>query len=192
EIEDKLGSGGMSTVWRAHDRQLGRAVALKFMHFAGESQARGERRLLREAQALARIAHPNVVSVFDFGTHEDRVWVAMEHVPGRTLRELSGRERSWRARLDTWIALGRGLAAVHAVDLVHRDIKPDNALLGDDGRVRLIDFGLVRFADDASSPDAALSSTGHDTLDSQGSGDRTALSAEATLTVGGAAIGTPA
>ncbi|MFO7565263.1 MAG: serine/threonine-protein kinase [Enhygromyxa sp.] len=193
EIEGKLGSGGMSTVFRAHDRQLGRAVALKFMRpLSAGASGQGERRLLREARALARIAHPNVISVYDFGVHEDRVWVAMEHVLGRTLRELSGREQGLRARLDTWIALGRGLAAVHAVELVHRDVKPDNALLGDDGRVRLIDLGLVRFADDPCVPEPTLGASDHDTLESGSSRERSSPAIEATLTVRGAALGTPA
>lgn len=195
EVAAKLGSGGMSTVWRAHDLQLGRAVAIKFMLPLPESASeQGERRLLREAQALARISHPNVVPVYDFGTHEGRVWVAMEHVPGRTLREQAVREQelgepSRRARLDRWIAVGRGLAAVHAAGLVHRDVKPENALLGDDGRVRLIDFGLVRLADDTSATlEVTLSSSGRDMLETP---NATGVEASSTLTLRGAMVGTP-
>jgi tetratricopeptide (TPR) repeat protein len=193
EVEIKLGSGGMSTVWRAHDRQLGRAVALKFMLPLPESAStQGERRLLREAQALARISHPNVVPVYDFGTHEGRVWVAMEHVSGRTLREQALGEEvvgepSLRARLDRWIAIGRGIAAVHAAGLVHRDIKPENALIGDDGRVRLIDFGLVRLADDVDLASDATLTSSRDTHE-----PANAMEAASTLTRRGAMIGTPA
>lgn len=189
EVEDKLGAGGMGMVWRARDRQLGRTVALKFMlptHTGDEA----ETRLLREAQALARIAHPNVVPVYDFGTHEGRVWVAMEHVPGRTLRDAPRRGRSPKTRLEPWIALGRGLAAVHAAGLVHRDVKPDNALVGDDGRVRLIDLGLVCFEADRDSPDHDEPFGSHAGVDSD---DATTVEPlHASITRAGVAIGTPA
>jgi tetratricopeptide (TPR) repeat protein len=136
-VIEAIGSGGMGTVYLAWDETLGRSIALKFLH-----QRDGDG-LLGEAQALARLAHPNVVAVFDVGVHEGRVWLAMEHVPGRTLRTWQHEQRERGELLAGWIAAGHGLAAVHAVGLIHRDIKPDNVLLGDDGRVRLIDFGLV-------------------------------------------------
>lgn len=142
-LDEPLASGGMGTVWRARDPELDRPLAIKFMREAGGEL--GERRMLEEAQALAKVSHPNVVPIFDVGRHEGRVWVAMEFVPGRTLRAWVEDEAPGpKQRLAAWIDAGRGLAAVHALGLVHRDVKPDNVLMGEDGRVRLIDFGLVR------------------------------------------------
>ncbi len=144
ELQSELGHGGMGTVWLAHDTQLRRQVALKFLRRAAAGE-QGEQRLLVEAQNLAQLSHPHVVPVFDVGQHQGRVWVAMEFVPGQTLRQWVQRvEPSPAERLAAWIDAGRGLAAVHAGGLVHCDVKPDNVLLGDDGRVRLIDFGLVK------------------------------------------------
>jgi tRNA A-37 threonylcarbamoyl transferase component Bud32/tetratricopeptide (TPR) repeat protein len=144
ELLEKLGAGGMGTVWAAQDHRLQRRVALKFLRSQLDGST-SELRLFREAQALARMQHPNVIAVYDVGRHEGRVWIAMELVPGKTLREWVGeRERPSAEILEVWLAAGRGLAAIHAAGLVHRDIKPDNVLLGDDGRVRVIDFGLVR------------------------------------------------
>lgn len=136
-VLERIASGGMGTVYLAWDEGLARSVALKLLH-----EHEGDE-LVREAQALARIAHPNVVSVFEVGVHEGRVWLAMEYVPGQTLRAWLGTNPPRSERLAQWIAAGRGLAAVHAAGLIHRDVKPDNVLLGADGRVRLVDFGLV-------------------------------------------------
>lgn len=179
-LESQLGSGGMSTVWKAVDKRLDRAVALKFL-LSPLNDDHGDIRLEREARALARISHPNVIPVYDFGQHEDRLWVAMEFVPGRTLGAWqSNDKRSHEQLLRRWIAAGRGLAAVHAEDLVHRDIKPDNILLGDDGRVRLIDFGIVRALRDPSHSYEPVPPTA--TIPSGSPMD--------TLTADGAAIGT--
>lgn len=136
-VLERIASGGMGTVYLAWDEGLARSVALKLLH-----EREGDE-LVREAQALAKIAHPNVVSVFDVGVHEGRLWLAMEYVPGQTLRTWQGTNPPRSERLGHWIAAGRGLAAVHAAGLIHRDVKPDNVLLGADGRVRLVDFGLV-------------------------------------------------
>ncbi len=143
-LRRELGRGGMGTVWLAHDAHLDREVALKFLRRSTDGEE-AELRLLAEAKSLAKLSHPNVVPVYDAGRHEGRVWVAMEFVPGRTLRAwVEAEQPSPRQRLEAWIDAGRGLAAVHAAGLVHCDIKPDNVLRGDDGRVRIIDFGLVR------------------------------------------------
>src|SRR5690606_8462055 len=113
------------------------------------------RRLLREAQAMAQLSHPNVVAVHDVGQHEGKVFLAMEYVEGTTLRSfLEKRSRPWRVVLRAFVEAGRGLAAAHAKGLVHRDFKPDNAMVDDDGaesddgptRVRVLDFGLARGA----------------------------------------------
>jgi serine/threonine protein kinase len=155
-----LGAGGMGVVYSAYDPELDRKVAVKLLH-ASAHDSIGRARLLREAQALARLSHPNIVSVYDVGTHGDRVWVAMELVAGTTLgRWLRGRPREWPAVLETMIAAGRGLAAAHATGLVHRDFKPDNVMVGDDGRVRVMDFGLAR----AAASDAAHELAGDDDL----------------------------
>jgi tetratricopeptide (TPR) repeat protein/predicted Ser/Thr protein kinase len=144
-ILSKLGAGGMGIVLAAYDPELDRKIALKLLKGQGQSSART--RLQREAQALAKLDHRNVVSVHDVGVHEGQLFVAMEFVEGQTLgawmTEL-GRPRPWTDVLKVFADAGRGLAAAHEAGLVHRDFKPDNVMLGNDGRVRVMDFGLAR------------------------------------------------
>lgn len=146
EIVRRLGEGGMGVVYEAHDPDLDRPVAIKLMHPQKPAGGDENRRLLREARALARVSHPHVVAVHDVGTVDDRVFLVMELVRGATLREWLLEPRARTAVLDAFIQAGRGLAAAHAAGLIHRDFKPDNVLLGDDGRVRVTDFGLARAA----------------------------------------------
>ncbi len=138
-VLEELGSGGAGVVVAAHDPELDCRVAIKVLR-----SPVNEHRLTREARALAKLAHPNVVAVYDVGSFEGRPFVAMELVHGITLRRwIEERARPWREALDVLSSAGRGLAAAHAAGLVHRDFKPDNVMLGDDGRVRVLDFGLV-------------------------------------------------
>ena len=144
-VIDELGAGGMGVVYAAYDPELDRKVAIKLM-YAEADDARAHRSqalLLREAQAMARLAHPNVAVVHDVGTHEGDVFVAMEFIRGQTLQQWLRQEpRPWALVVEAFIQAGRGLAAAHAAGLVHRDFKPSNAMIGDDGRVRVLDFGL--------------------------------------------------
>jgi tetratricopeptide (TPR) repeat protein/predicted Ser/Thr protein kinase len=140
-IERRIGGGGMGDVYLATDPELGRAVAIKRMR---EDLPTAQRDQLRaEARTLARISHPNVVQVYEVGIHEGRAFVAMEYVEGATLRSWLSHPHGWREILAVLVAAGRGLAAVHAAGVVHRDFKPDNVLTGDDGRVRVADFGVA-------------------------------------------------
>ena len=148
EIDRRIGRGGMGEVYRGLDPQLGRRVAIKRMR-EDVVPASEHGRLLDEARALARLSHPNVVQIYEVGVHEDRAYVAMEYVEGQTLREWGKREHGWQEILAVHVAAGRGLAAAHAAGLVHRDFKPDNVLIGDDQRVRVLDFGLA-LTDDVS------------------------------------------
>ncbi|MBX3206596.1 MAG: serine/threonine protein kinase [Labilithrix sp.] len=145
---DVLGQGGMGVVYSAFDPRLDRKIAIKVLRRrVGGEEPEDHERLLREAQAMARLSHPNVVAVHDVGTFEGSVFVAMEFVEGTTLGawlETVGAERPWSARLAMLKAAGRGLAAAHAAGLVHRDFKPDNVLVGLDGRPRVTDFGIAR------------------------------------------------
>lgn len=143
-ILSQAGSGGMGVVYAAYDPQLDRKIAVKLLHpHRGGSE--GRTRLLREAQAMARLSHPNVIAVHDVGTVGDQVFLAMEYVEGETLAEWLLREpRSWRRVLQVYRDAGGGLAAAHAVGLAHRDFKPSNVLVGADGRVRVLDFGMAR------------------------------------------------
>jgi eukaryotic-like serine/threonine-protein kinase len=145
QILDTLGSGGMGVVLEARDDTLDRTVALKLLHPEGSAQHRA--RLLREAKALARLSHPNVVQVYEVGTVDDNTFIAMELVRGQNLRDWARHPHSWRAILDVYVQAGEGLAAAHAEGLVHRDFKPDNCIIGDNGRVRVLDFGLAREVD---------------------------------------------
>ncbi|MEZ4449970.1 MAG: serine/threonine-protein kinase [Nannocystaceae bacterium] len=148
-ILDRLGQGGMGVVYAAHDPELDRKVAIKLLR--GEALGPGaEARLRREAQAMAKIAHANVVVVIEVGVHEGRTYVVMEHLSGVPLDRWHERGRSWRETLAVYIQAGRGLAAAHRGGVIHRDFKPHNALLieggVDDGRVKVLDFGLARAA----------------------------------------------
>ncbi len=143
----RVGAGASGGVFEAFDPKLQRSVALKVLR---DDRHRGtdlrvvHRRMAREARALAQLSHPNVVSVYDVGIADDRVYIAMELVHGHSLRDWQqAQPRSWRDVVDLYIQAGRGLAAAHAAGLVHRDVKPSNVLVGDDGRVRVVDFGLV-------------------------------------------------
>jgi eukaryotic-like serine/threonine-protein kinase len=144
-----LGSGGMGVVYSAYDPHLDRKVAIKLLaSVEGQSTQDAQVRLLREAQAMARINHPNVIKVHEVGTHDDRIYLAMEFADAGTLRGwLKEAERSEREILDVFVQAGRGLAAAHAAGLVHRDFKPDNVLMSQDGGIRVTDFGLVSVAD---------------------------------------------
>src|SRR5262245_15724569 len=133
----------MGVVYAAHDRELDRRVALKVLRGAIDEESR--MRLLREGQAMARVTHPNVITVYEVGVEGRMVFLAQELLDGGSLRQwLETKPRAQRDIIDKFGAAGRGLAAAHAVGLVHRDFKPDNVLLGKDGRVRVSDFGLAR------------------------------------------------
>jgi len=144
----KLAAGGMGVVYAAYDPELDRKVALKLLlpqtRGAGAGGSRRRDRLLREAQALAKLAHPNVVVIHDVGATNEQVWLAMEFVEGQTLKAWLRTPRAWREVLAVMRGAGEGLAAAHAAGLLHRDFKPDNVMIGDDGRVRVMDFGLAR------------------------------------------------
>jgi hypothetical protein len=176
EVRGLLGTGGMGVVLEAHDPELGRAVAIKLLR--GGSASRNARlRLLREAQAMARLSHPNVVQIYDVGTIDDDIFLAMELVRGTTVeRWLAARDRGWREILAPFLDAGRGLAAAHAVGLVHRDFKPSNVLLAEDGRVVVADFGVAAYV--------------HDTGDRE-AGTPVAGFLAAHLTATGAVVGTP-
>ncbi|MCA9690157.1 MAG: serine/threonine protein kinase [Myxococcales bacterium] len=123
----ELGRGGMGVVYAAYDAELDRKVAIKVLRSPGASDSHGRARMQREAQALAKLSHPNVVHVYDVGTYEGHVFLAMEYVEGETLDAwLAARPRPWPQVLEKFIAAGRGLAAAHAAGLVHRDFKPQN------------------------------------------------------------------
>lgn len=144
-VLSRIGKGGMGVVYAAYDPDLDRKVALKLLlsHRAGDTAGRA--RLLREAQAMARLTDPNVVSVYDVGAFGDRVWIAMEFIHGQTLsRWLKQTSRRWGEVLIVFLRAGEGLASAHAAGLVHRDFKPDNVMIDDGGRVHVMDFGLVR------------------------------------------------
>ncbi len=144
-ILETLGTGGMGVVHAAHDPRLGRRIALKLVRPEAAAGAAIETRLLREAQAMARLSHPNVVQIHEVGAWNGRVFIAMELVAGQSLAAwLTARARGWREIVGVFLEAGRGLAAAHAVGMVHRDFKPENVLVGDDGRVRVTDFGLAR------------------------------------------------
>jgi hypothetical protein len=150
---DMIGAGGMSVVYRAVDPELARHVAIKILrrgHGQGEGSTR-ERwrgRLLAEAQAMAKLQHPNVLAVHDVGAVGDDVFIAMEMIAGQTLAQWITSPRPVDAIVTTYAAAARGLAAAHAAGLVHRDFKPSNVMVGDDGRVRVLDFGVARTVTD--------------------------------------------
>ena len=147
-ILDLVGRGGMGEVYAAYDPQLDRKIALKLLHQthgAGAATRSARDRLLREAQAIARLSHPNVVVVHDAGAIDDRVFVAMEFVDGADAgaRGCATQPRGWREIRDVFAAAGDGLAAAHAAGLVHRDFKPQNVMVATTARVRVMDFGLA-------------------------------------------------
>ena len=141
---EKLGAGGMGEVFAAYDPQLDRKVAVKLLRSGTVSADEGRARLLREAQAMARLSHQNVVAVHDVGTWEDRVFVTMEFVEGETLSEHLRGAPPWHDVLRLFLGAGQGLGAAHKAGLVHRDFKPDNVLVDATGRALVVDFGLAR------------------------------------------------
>jgi eukaryotic-like serine/threonine-protein kinase len=190
---ERLGMGGMGVVFAAFDPDLDRRVALKLLRgHARDDEA--DQRLLREARALAKLTHPNVVPVFDVGTAGGRTYVAMECVEGQTLgRWLAAQSRTHAEILRVFGDVARGLAAAHAIGIVHRDVKPDNVLLGTDGRARIGDFGLARpvltSMNGTSTEDRGLASAAEDSLNP--GAERRGMD-PARLTRAGLVLGTPA
>ncbi|MEV6513590.1 Stk1 family PASTA domain-containing Ser/Thr kinase [Streptomyces sp. NPDC051642] len=160
-VDARIAVGGMATVYRAVDTRLDRVLALKVMHPTLAADAHFVDRFIREAKSVARLAHPNVVQVFDQGADRSYVYLAMEYVAGCTLRDVL-RERGAlqpRAALDILEPVLAALGAAHRAGFVHRDMKPENVLIGDDGRVKVADFGLVRSVDTVTSTTGSVLGT---------------------------------
>jgi serine/threonine protein kinase/tetratricopeptide (TPR) repeat protein len=161
---EPLGVGGMGEIYTAYDERLDRRVALKLVRQGSKLPINADDLLLREAQALAKLSHPNVVQIYEAGTDNGRLFIAMELIRGQTLTSWLAdaaampRRQRQRELLRRFIAAGRGLEAVHAAGVAHRDFKPDNVIVGDDGRVRVVDFGLARALVEDPSPGARTTS----------------------------------
>ena len=185
-VVEVLGVGGMGVVYAAYDPELDRRVALKLLNprGAGSRAEKGRARLLREAQALAKLSHPNVVSVHDVGEHEGQVFVAMEFIDGVTLKAwIRQGPHPWREVVDVLSRAARGLMAAHAKEMTHRDFKPDNVMLRGEGlqrRVVVMDFGLASTPSTSAEFDATASASLASNLDLD------------SLTRTGAVMGTPA
>ena len=182
-VLQKLGEGGMGQVYAAYDPELDRRVAIKVMRFTSDEPESFSSRLRQEGRALARLRHPNVVTVFDVGVADRRLFIATELVDGLTVDQwLRQKQRPWKEVLDVFIDIGNGIAAAHREGLVHRDIKPSNMMVAEHGRALVLDFGIAR--------DSDLSEGALVTLDAL---RRPELSTETeALTATGAAVGTPA
>ena len=169
-VLERLGEGGMGVVFSGYDPTLDRKVAIKVLRSQpGDEGDRQRLRTLREAQALARLAHPNVIGVFEVGELEGSVFIVMEFVRGVTLKRWLAQPRPVPEVVAALLAAGRGLLAAHRAGIVHRDFKPDNVMVGEDGAVRVLDFGLARLhveADEvvATQPDAPLPAPGSEGL----------------------------
>jgi predicted Ser/Thr protein kinase len=141
QLVDRIGAGAMGIVYRARDPELGRDVALKLLK---RPEASLTDRLIREARSMAKVNHPNVVGVYDVGVADSHTYIAMELVEGQSLRVWQGEKRRTVPEIvEAYVAAGHGLAAAHVAGIIHRDFKPDNVLVGSDGRIRVTDFGLA-------------------------------------------------
>jgi len=198
-VLERLGAGAMGVVYAAYDPELDRKVALKLLRSQRSEgdQARRQARMVREAKAIAKISHPNVVGIFDVGVHQGQVFMAMEHLAGGTLRDwLAAKKRPWRDVVKVFIEIGRGLAGAHAEGLVHRDFKPDNVLIDKNAVPKVVDFGLVRLSQTTSD---LTGSGGADRADSEAAPEAARVAPAlrgvadtAALTRTGALTGTPA
>jgi tetratricopeptide (TPR) repeat protein len=158
-IIDRIAGGGMGVVYSAYDPDLDRKVALKVVHPKRTHDDRSQARLITEARALAKLDHPNVVKVHDVLTNDGSVVIVMELVVGDTLTAWFEQPRTWRDAVALYAQAAQGLVAAHGVNVVHRDFKPSNAIIGADGRVRVLDFGLARLADKTEAVATAANAT---------------------------------
>ncbi len=192
----KLGEGAMGVVYAGFDVGLDRKVALKLVRRQLLDKPTVRARMIREAQAMARLSNPHVVQIYQVGEHDGGIYVAMEYIDGQTLGEwLRARKRPWHVVLRTVCEAGRGLAAAHAAGLVHRDFKPDNVLVDNADHARVLDFGLVRtegsdveddFARTTEDGPAHTTMPGHEVL------ERSSMHWSVRLTQAGKVLGTPA
>src|SRR6187431_3832141 len=161
QVRSRIARGGMATVYLATDLRLERRVAIKIMHGHLADDSQFKERFIQEARSAARLAHPNVVNVFDQGQDSDMAYLVMEYLPGITLRDLLNEHKTLTSEqtLDILEAVLSGLAAAHKSGIVHRDLKPENVLLADDGRIKIGDFGLARAASANTATGAALLGT---------------------------------
>jgi serine/threonine protein kinase/tetratricopeptide (TPR) repeat protein len=182
QVLGAVGRGGMGEVYAAYHPDLDRRIALKVVAAFGSGGTERAVRLLREARAIARLSHPNVVNVYDAGVVADGIYIAMEFIEGETIDAWCRRApRTWREILHVFIAAGRGLAAAHAAGIVHRDFKPQNVMVGRDGSVRVTDFGLARLAGETAGEQ-----------DRRPGDPRQTAETPISLTKAGAVLGTPA
>jgi tetratricopeptide (TPR) repeat protein/predicted Ser/Thr protein kinase len=182
-VTSLLGQGGMGVVYLAYDPELDRNLALKFIKPGRGSSVELDSRLRREGKALAKLQNPHIVGVYDIREFNNQTCIAMEYVQGQTVAEwLNGSHRPWREVVSVFIQAARGVAAAHAAGVLHRDLKPSNIMIGKDGRVRVMDFGIAqpRSVGELSSQDDTLAS------------DRPDLDGEEVLTAPGQVLGTPA